>query len=413
MISEDRIILHSDVNNFYASVEMRLNPALQGKSVAVCGKTEDRHGIVLAKSNSAKEKGVKTGDTIWQAKMKCPDLIVVPPHYSHYTKFSNIIFNIYTHYTDLVEPFGLDECWLDVTASSSLFGSGEEIANKISSEIKEKTGLSVSIGVSYNKIFAKLGSDMKKPAGITVITKENYKQKVWSLPVKDMLMIGKSTEKKLALLNIKTIGDLANTDINLLKEQFGINGEKMKIFASGEDCEKVKNCFNRHIPESVGHGTTPPKDIVDYNEAKTVIYALCEMISTRLRKYGLDANGVSLSIKYPDLTKLSRQTSLDFPTSNTTDIAKAALTILNKYHDFSVSALRAVTVSTFKLISKKENRQLSIFTQNSNKEDELENCVDDIRSKYGFNKIIRGNQMLSPKLTSRLLEDEDFIPFSK
>ena len=254
---------------------------------------------------------------------------------------------------------------------------------------------------------------MKKPAGITVITKENYKQKVWSLPVKDMLMIGKSTEKKLALLNIKTIGDLANTDINLLKEQFGINGEKMKIFASGEDCEKVKNCFNRHIPESVGHGTTPPKDIVDYNEAKTVIYALCEMISTRLRKYGLDANGVSLSIKYPDLTKLSRQTTLDFPTSNTTDIAKAALTILNKYHDFSVSALRAVTVSTFKLISKKENRQLSIFTQNSNKEDELENCVDDIRSKYGFNKIIRGNQMLSPKLTSRLLEDEDFIPFSK
>ena len=413
MSNYDKIILHSDVNNFYASVEMRLNPELRDKAVAVCGKVEDRHGIVLAKSNIAKEAGVKTGETIWQARLKCPSLIVVPPHYSHYTKFSNIIFNIYTHYTNLVEPFGLDECWLDVTSSQKLYGSGEEIAKKISAEVLEKTGLTISIGVSFNKIFAKLGSDMKKPAGITVIDKNNYKNKVWPLPVKDLLMIGKATEKKLNLLNLKTIGDIATANVDLLKEQFGINGIKLYNFANGKSEEEVKDCFNRHIPESVGHGTTPPKDIETLEEGKIVIYALCEMISTRLRKYGLNASGVALSIKYPDLTSITRQTTLDFHTSNTNDIANAAISILNKYHDFKISSLRAITVSAFKLLSKKESKQLSLFTNDIDKEDDLENCVDDIRCKYGFNKIVRGNQLLRPILTSRLLNDEDFLPFKK
>ena len=207
-----RVILHADLNNFYASVEMKLNPSLEGKFVGVCGNAENRHGIILAKSENAKKLGVKTGMTINEAKKLCPDLVLVEAKHSHYTAYSKLVKNIYREYTDKIESFGIDECWLDVTDSVKMFGSGEKIADILRERVKSELGLTISVGVSFNKVFAKLGSDLKKPDGTTVISTDNYKEKVWRLPVEDLLFVGKSTAQKLKKINVKTIGDLANID---------------------------------------------------------------------------------------------------------------------------------------------------------------------------------------------------------
>lgn len=234
----ERAILHSDMNSFYASVEMMLNPELRGKAVAVCGNTEDRHGIVLAKSELAKKAGVKTGMVNWEARRVCPNLITVPPQYDQYLKYSKLAHQIYYRYTDLVEPFGMDECWLDVTASSTM-GTPMEIAEQIRTATREELGLTVSIGVSFNKIFAKLGSDMKKPDAITEITLENFKEKVWPLPASDLIYVGRATEAKLAGYGIHTVGQLAAVNPETLKSWFGINGIKLWHFANGTDSSRV------------------------------------------------------------------------------------------------------------------------------------------------------------------------------
>lgn len=220
----NRTILHSDMNCFYASVEMMLNPELQGKAVAVCGSTENRHGIVLAKSEKAKQAGIKTGMVNWEAKRFCPDLILVPPQYEQYLKYSNMAREIYQEYTDLVEPYGMDECFLDVTASQVLYGSGKEIADQIRCRMKNELGLTVSIGISFNKIFAKLGSDMKKPDAITNIEESEWKQKVWPLRVSELLFCGRSTTKKLEQVGIYTIGDLAEMDHDYVNQLLGKMG---------------------------------------------------------------------------------------------------------------------------------------------------------------------------------------------
>ena len=236
---KDTTILHSDMNCFYASVEMMLNPELRNKAVAVCGATEDRHGIVLAKSERAKKAGVKTGMVNWEAKRLCPDLILVPPQYDQYLKYSKLAHEIYYRYTDLVEPFGMDECWIDVSCSTRLYGSGEKIAQNIRKAIKEELGLTVSIGVSYNKIFAKLGSDMKKPDAITVIKEADVESKVWTLPVSELLYVGRATTKKLEKYGIHTIGQLAAVNPQLLKSWFGVNGLNLWHYANGTDISRV------------------------------------------------------------------------------------------------------------------------------------------------------------------------------
>lgn len=203
----ERAILHSDLNCFYASVEMMLNPMLRGKAVAVCGSTEDRHGIVLAKSEKAKKAGVKTGMVNWEARSVCKDLIVVPPQYDQYLKYSKLTRAIYQRYTDLIEPFGMDECWLDVTGSR-IMGDPMTIAESIRKTVREELGLTVSIGVSFNKIFAKLGSDMKKPDAITEITSDNFQEKVWPLDASEMIYCGNATRKKLETYGIRSPGRL-------------------------------------------------------------------------------------------------------------------------------------------------------------------------------------------------------------
>lgn len=227
----ERIILHSDLNAFYASVETMLHPELKGHPVAVCGSVEDRHGIVLTKSQQAKEAGVKTGMAIWQAKEKCPRLIVVQPHYDQYLKYSEAAHEIYSRYTDRIEPFGIDEVWLDVSDGQHSFSHGKTVADELRETMKSELGLTVSVGVSYNKIFAKLGSDMKKPDGTTVISEDSFKEKVWPLPASDLLFVGRATTKRLYGYGITTIGGIARTDPEYLRSWFGINGVKMWQFA--------------------------------------------------------------------------------------------------------------------------------------------------------------------------------------
>ena len=259
-MSADRAILHSDMNSFYASVEMMLDPKLRGKAVAVCGSTENRHGIVLAKSELAKRAGVKTGMVNWEAKQRCKDLILVPPQYDQYLKYSKLAHEIYYRYTDLVEPFGMDECWLDVTGCE-IYGKPLEIAEEIRQSVKEELGLTVSIGVSFNKIFAKLGSDLKKPDAITVITKQNFKENIWPLAASELLYVGSATTKKLASYGIKTIGDLAATEPSTLKYMFGINGLKLWRYANGTDESRVMQKDFVSPVKSIGHGITCTADL--------------------------------------------------------------------------------------------------------------------------------------------------------
>jgi len=251
-----RTILHVDLNNYYASVECLYRPEIRDKPVIVCGDIEARHGIVLAKNYPAKALGVKTGEAIWEAKQKCPGLVAVQADFSKYMRFSKLARKIYADYSDKIEAFGIDENWMDVSGTEKIFGTGPEIANTIRQRLRDELGLTGSVGVSWNKIFAKLGSDMKKPDATTIITKENFHQNVWPLPVGELLYVGRATRRKLANRAIFTIGDLANRDINDLKLLLGVWGETLWHFANGLDSAPVRQSGEESIVKSVGNSTT-------------------------------------------------------------------------------------------------------------------------------------------------------------
>lgn len=407
----DRVILHCDLNNFYASVETILHPEYKGKPIAVCGDPKKRHGIVLAKSQPAKIMGVKTGDTVWQAQQKCPDITIVPPTFREYVKYSDIVFKIYTEYTDRVEHFGMDECWLDVTGSVGLFGDGKKIADTIRKRVYDETGLTISVGVSWTKSFAKLGSDMKKPDATTVISRENYKTVVWNLPVGEMIYIGRSSVSRLKKLNINTLGELANADRTLLKQHFGIVGDKLIDAASGNEKEPVKFYYDVRIPKSVGHGTTTTKDVENLDQAKIVVYALSEMVATRLRKYNLVARCVSVGLRNTSLEWFSRQLNLIEPVNNASDIANAALKLLKENYNFTLP-LRTISVYTSNLESATGAFQMSFFNENE-KEKRLEKSIDEIRKKYGYKSVQRAVLLNNDVLNADLHEEDDFTPFKR
>ncbi len=409
-----KIILHADVNNFYASVAIRLNPNLKGREVVVCGDVERRHGIVLAKSNEAKLKGVKTGDTLADVRRKCPNAIFVPPDYKQYKLFSDKIYNIYKNFTPLVESFGLDECWLDVTNVQKIYGCGEDIAYKIKDEVKLQTGLTISIGVSFTKIFAKLGSDLKKPDAVSIISEENYKRVAWSLAVSDMLYVGKKMEKKLNTLNIFTIGDLANYEKSILIKEFGKVGEKLYLSSNGIEIDEVSEYNINVIPESVSNGTTTDVDIDTRKFATSVIYSLCEVIATRLRRYHLTASGISLSYKFNNLSSFSRQLKLSVNTNDAQVIAENALVILDKYYSFGEDLpLRAITVGTYGLKSVDYGQQLNFYDDTFQKNINIDEKLDKIRDKYGFGILKRAIE-INPLFQCDTKEIEDgFLPFDK
>ena len=314
------VILHSDMNNFYASVEILYDPTLRDKPVAVAGDEEARHGIVLAKNDIAKRFGIRTGQVLWEARQQCPGLVCVPAHYERYLAFSAQARGIYTSYTDQVESFGLDECWLDVTGSVGLFGEGPAIADDIRGRMKRELGLTVSIGVSFNKVFAKLGSDMKKPDATTVITPENYRDKAWSLPVSDLLYVGPATTRKLNQYGITTIGELAQADPDLLYWLLGKNGIMLHQFANGQDHSGVRRYYAVPPMKSIGNSTTAPRDLVSEDDIKITLMALCESVGARLREQNCLCSTVALGIRDNRLLSYDRQAKLNRPTANTLDI---------------------------------------------------------------------------------------------
>ena len=380
-----RHVLHSDANCFYASVEAVLNPELRDKAVAVCGSEEDRHGIVLAKSEKAKKAGVTTGMPCWEAREKCPDIIIVKPHFEYYSKFSKMLHKIYHRYTDLVEPFGLDECWLDVTGCLK---TPMEIAEEIRQAVKDELGLTVSIGVSFNKVFAKLGSDLKKPDAITEITPDNFKEKVYHLPCSDLLYCGRSMTEKLRNIGVKTIGQIAELTHEYMMGKFGKAGSDLWIYANGLDNSEVAHKDHYVPPKSIGHGITCVSDIRKLDEANKVIYALCQDIGYKLREAKMKAKGVSLGVKFKDLTYQGYQVKLEFPTQDEGFIAKTAYEILKKHYE-PRHIIRALTVTAINLESEDANEQLDMFFdyEKREKDEKLTKVIDQIKNQYGVGAI--------------------------
>lgn len=405
-------ILHCDLNNFYASCECALNPALRDVPLAVCGDPERRHGIVLAKNALAKQCGVKTAEPIWQAKQKCPDLITVPPQFDLYFEYSRRVQAIYLEYTDLVESFGLDECWLDVTASKLLFGDAVHIANEIRNRVKREVGLTISVGVAHTKTLAKLGSDMKKPDATTVITPENMAETVWRLPASEMIFVGEQTAKRLHKLNIFTLGDLARADEALLSKHFGVMGARLKNAALGNESDRVKSYYEKREIKSVGHGVTLSQDIKTLGEAHLTVQGLSEMIASRLRRYGYLAGGVQVHLRDHSLQCVSKQKQIS-PTDTATEIATAAEELFSQlFH--AENPIRTLTVNTFALTATDIPRQQSMFdTPQSEKHRRLGSVVDAIRKKHGNESIERGVLLKNSFISDHSSDEDDLLPFKR
>lgn len=394
----DRIILHCDLNNFYASVECVKNPQLQGKPVAVCGNYDDRHGIVLAKSQIAKESGIKTGDTIAEAKKKNNQLIVVNTDFDAYYRYSQIVKKIYSRYTDLIEPFGMDECWLDVTGSTTLFGNGAQIADIIREEIKRETGLTISAGVSFNKIFAKLGSDMKKPDATTIISRDNFKEKIWGLSVSNLLFVGRRTTKALEKYGIYTIGDMAAAHPSFLKKILGKNGIDLWMYANGNDFSPVSHIDSKTIIKSVSRGITCVESLATIEEAQRVIAELCVNVSKGLRCEELLATGVQLAVKDDGLNTNQYSSLLQFPSQNAKELFDASCDLI-KNHKWN-RRIRSLSVRTYNLISINSIQQLTFdydFEQHTKIETE-NNTIMQIKGEYGKDKIFNGCRLLGTKI---------------
>ena len=398
----ERVILHSDLNSFYASVEMMLDPNLRGKAVAVCGSTDDRHGIVLAKSELAKKAGVKTGQVTWQARQQCPNLMVVQPQYEQYLKYSQMTREIYQRYTDQVEPYGMDECWLDLTGSSNLVGDGEKAAQAIRATVKEELGLTVSIGVSYNKIFAKLGSDMKKPDAITVIKKDNMREIVWKLPAADLFYVGRATAKKFSYYGIYTIGDIAKSNPDFLKRRLGKHGLMLWVFANGYDEARVMP-EDYHAPvKSIGHGITCIADLENEEEVWRVFLELSQDIGHKLRVYDLSARGVQIAVKDNTLAYKQYQAQLGYATQNPMEIALKARELLAHHYNWR-NQVRAVTVRAINLVPKSQPQQMNIFEDSARWErgERLAEAIEDIRARFGKRAVYNATLMGDLKMPGR------------
>lgn len=384
----DRVILHSDLNSFFASVETVLRPALADVPMAVCGDPDKRHGIILAKNERAKKFGVVTAETIWSAKQKCPDLVLVPPHHDLYERYSREVNALYREYTDLVEPFGIDESWLDVSGSEKLFGSGEQIAENIRTRIKRETGLTVSIGVSFNKTFAKLGSDLKKPDAISVIDRAHFKEIVWRLPAKDLLYVGRSAAKVLADMRIKTIGDLAFASPDFLEYKLGKLGRVLHATANGEDNEPVRSAYEERQVKSVGNGMTFSHDLYGMDELLSGLDAVCDMAAARMRAKHVKCTTVQLSIKDANFVTVQRQAPLAVPTQLARELRDAAATLLRNEWNPRLG-IRALTVTGTGIIPEDTAAQISFFddAKSDERSEKRERAMDDIRKKFGRGAI--------------------------
>lgn len=408
-----KIILHCDLNNFYASVECLYRPEIRNFPVAVCGSQADRHGIVLAKNQLAKGFGIKTGETIGDAKNKCPSLVIVPPDFTKYIRFSKYAREIYERYTNYVESFGIDECWLDVTSSASLFGSGETVAQEIRKKIRQELGITVSIGVSFNKIFAKLGSDMKKPDAVTVIGEDDFRTKVWKLPVQDLLYVGSATKRKLHRCSIFTIGDLANSSPEFLSTQLGKWGYTLWNFANGYDNTPVAFRALDSIIKSVGNSLTSHYDLKNNRDVRLLLQVLSESVSERLRRYGLQGKTVQIYIRDTDLFGFERQQKLPRISSSTPDIVKTAFSLFLNSWDWH-KEIRSLGVRVADLCYKNSYSQLSFLEDDKQhyKIEQLEKSIDKIRERFGHYAIKRALLVGNDPNVRNPIEENVIFPVS-
>lgn len=410
MLEMRRIILHSDMNACYASIELLYHPELRGKPMAVGGDPELRHGIVLAKSQEAKKAGVKTGMALWQARKCCPNIIFVPPHYDRYMRFSSLAHRIYSDYTDLQEPFGLDECWLDTTASCSICGDGMRIAREISDRIRRELGLTVSIGVSWNKIFAKFGSDYRKPDAITEITKDNYREIVWPQPVEDLLYVGHATARKLRRVGITTVGELAQTDPAYLERMLGKAGLILYVFASGQDMTPVSREHTSAPVKSIGNGITAPRDLMTDEDVKIIIYMLAESVGARLRENHLKGYVIGIAVRDADLAGFTRQRRLGTPTNITGEIASQATDLFRKAYAWR-KPVRSMTVRVASVVPDQAPYQTELFMdeQQREKKHRVDLAVDDIRRRFGNDAIRRGMMLCDRALSAPDIRNDNVI----
>ena len=399
----DRVIMHVDMNAFYASVAQHLDPGLRGKAVAVAGDPERRNGIILAKSREAKACGVKTAEAIWQAKQKCPDLVVVPPDYAAYKRYSRLARMIYYGYTDLVEPFGLDESWIDVTGSLQLFGGDAMlVAREISERVKSELGLTVSVGISWNKVFAKLGSDTDPGDGIIAITRENFRDVAWPMAASEMVYVGPATMRKLHSAGYETIGDLAHAGDQFLKRRFGKIGIMLRAFARGEDASPVKamdpsKADVDYVVKGIGNGLTAPHDLECDSDVKALVWLLSESVAQRLRESRMRCRTVAVGARFArDLSGYSRQRTLRTPTCLTRDVANVAMELLRSNQPIDKEhALRAVHVRVTNLVPMDAPVQCELFgdAEEAERLERLDLAIDALRERFGNTCVKRAVEL--------------------
>ena len=403
MEKKPRLIMHCDCNNFFASCEILERPELRDVPMAVAGDPENRLGVVVAKNELAKKCGVKTTDTVWQAKKKCPGIVFVPPRHSYYQAISDQVNAIYHDYTDFVEPASIDESYLDMTGAPEFYHlSPRELADTIRERVKREIGITISVGVSFNKVFAKMGSDYKKPDATTVITEDNFKEILWPLPVSDLLFAGRASVETLNKKSIRTIGDLAVQPKERIQALLGKGGEMLWQYANGLDTEKVRKWGEKPEIKSVSRGMTFKRDLVTKEEIMTGVSVLVDEIAESLRRHQLKGSVISVQIKSPDLRVISRQTSLDHATYLQHEIQRVAMDLIESNWSIGENApIRAFTVGVTKLIpASEESEQVSLFDlmggdqqkKKREKQDKLEAAVYALRQKKGSDTITLGFQ---------------------
>lgn len=393
----EREILHVDCNKFYASVECYLHPQLRDKPVAVGGSEQSRHGIILTKNEIASKYGLVVGEPLWKARQKCPDLIIVPPNFPVYIEFSGKVRKILEDYTDLIEPFGLDESWIDVTGDWEK--SGYTIAQEIRQRVKEEVGITVSIGLSFNKIFAKLGSDYKKPDAVTVISRDNYKDIVWNLPCSDLLMIGRATTKKLNYYGIYTIGDVAMADDRFMKNLLGKNGQMLQRFARGQDTSPVRHMSLSRDIKSIGNSTTTPRDLKNDEDVKIIFTVLAESVSRRMRKHGVKGVTLTISVRDCKLNTFTRQCTMQAPTNVSAELIKNAMALFSANYNWE-NPIRSLGLSVtdfdFDGILQYD---ISGSVEKREKLERLETAVDKLKDRYGNYCIQKATALFDEKLS--------------
>ena len=396
----DRVILHSDINSCFANVELLYAPQLRGLPLAVCGDADARHGIVLSKDELAKQAGVKTGMAIWQAKQLCPQLQTVTPHYDRYEKYSRIIREIYSCYTDLCEPFGIDESWLDISCCLAC-PDGYKTAHEIKDRVYRETGLTVSIGVSWNKVLAKLGSDYKKPDAVTLIDREHFKELVWPLHVSELLMVGRSTTATLHSMGIDRIGELARANPALLQQRLGKHGLTIHAFANGLDSSPVRRIGEVPPVKSIGNSTTTARDMVCTADVYLAFLTLAESVGARLREASLKCRSLEISLRNPDLNWHSHRMRLPYATDCTEELLEAAMLLFCESHSWP-GALRSIGLRAIELLPVDEPEQLDIFTDYKchDRRRRMDKALDKIRGKYGYSSIQRGIALADSQLGS-------------